>query len=571
MGKAPGVACDKAKGTGRGRPWRAAGPWLAALLAMLLVLPAAAAKEPLRSGAEPDYPPLSGTDPEGRATGFAVALLRAAVKAVDRDIRFKVAPWAHLKKDLAEGRLDALPLVGRTPEREKMFDFTMPYLKLHGTIVVREGTDSIRDVTDLKGRRVAVMDGDNAEEFMRRKAYTDRLVATPSFEDALRRLAAGEVAAVVVQRLVALQLMERLDLEGLTTRGRLEGFRQDFCFAVQEGDERTLALLNEGLAVVIANGTRRRLKDKWLGVLQKDYTGTYVTAVAGAAAGILLLVLAVTALWQISLRREVRRRTEELRQRDRERERIVAELSRSHTEMARLSEVMAHHFQEPARRMVSFAQRLRRQLDNQADAEAVTESMGFIEDNAQYLSRLVRDAQRFLEADRPREPIATLDVEAVAREAADQQADLIREKGATVTIDPLPPARIDRPRLLQILVELLANALRHAGTQGAPHVHVSGELSPDGAWSTFHMADNGPGIAPEQRERVFRLFERLPGEHGAAETGLGLAIVRRIAVSLGGDVRIESAPGGGACVVVTLPADAARAETPTSPGSDPSG
>ncbi|MDA3949169.1 MAG: transporter substrate-binding domain-containing protein [Spirochaeta sp.] len=122
-------------------------------------------RAPVTMGAEPGYPPYSFVDDTGNATGFSVELFRAVAEAMNLDLRIEVAPWNTIKGQLAAGELDALPLVGRTPEREELFDFTVPYLSLYGGIVVREDVSDITRFQDLAGHRVAVMNGDNAEEF----------------------------------------------------------------------------------------------------------------------------------------------------------------------------------------------------------------------------------------------------------------------------------------------------------------------------------------------------------------------------------------------------------------------
>lgn len=143
---------------------------------------------PIRSAAETEYPPFSIIDANGRADGFSVELFRAALAAMGREVDFRIGPWAEVRGLLEKGEIEALPLVGRTPEREHLFDFTFPYMSLHGAIVVRTGTSDIRTVSDLQGKQVAVMSGDNAEEFLRRTASGVRIVATQDFDEALAQL-----------------------------------------------------------------------------------------------------------------------------------------------------------------------------------------------------------------------------------------------------------------------------------------------------------------------------------------------------------------------------------------------
>lgn len=196
----------------------------------------AAVSPVVSSASEYDYPPYCTVTPDGQADGFSVELLQAALKAMGHDVSFEVGPWAQVKQLLVDGKVQVLPLVGRTPEREHDYDFTFPYLKMHGTIVVRKGENGIRGLADLKGEQIAVLKGDNAEEFLRRSNLGATIVTTTTFDEALRQLHNGEHDAVVVQKLVALQLIRKHDLTNLKTVGPpLEDFVQSFCFAVKKG------------------------------------------------------------------------------------------------------------------------------------------------------------------------------------------------------------------------------------------------------------------------------------------------------------------------------------------------
>jgi signal transduction histidine kinase len=122
-----------------------------------------------------------------------------------------------------------------------------------------------------------------------------------------------------------------------------------------------------------------------------------------------------------------------------------------------------------------------------------------------------------------------------------------------------PPAIVngDRERLVQLLLILLDNAFDHSPSGGTVTVEVrrtEGNVE-------LIVADQGPGIAESERERVFEPFTRLPGvrRDRSGGTGLGLAIARRIATAHRGTIRIADAPGGGAAVVVTIPAAGDRA------------
>jgi len=112
------------------------------------------------------------------------------------------------------------------------------------------------------------------------------------------------------------------------------------------------------------------------------------------------------------------------------------------------------------------------------------------------------------------------------------------------------PARLrtDPVRFHQILVNLLANAVRH-GPEGQPVTISVEDAAPD---LRVRVADHGPGVPPDLRNRIFEPFERFDPQSGVG-TGLGLPVSRRLAEVLGGRLTVEDTPGGGATFVLVLP------------------
>ncbi len=104
-------------------------------------------------------------------------------------------------------------------------------------------------------------------------------------------------------------------------------------------------------------------------------------------------------------------------------------------------------------------------------------------------------------------------------------------------------------RVLQILLNLIGNAIRYGPDGGMVWVRVDDE----GDKVSVTVADQGPGIAAEDQARLFTKFERL-GRTDAGGSGLGLYISRRLAQAMGGDITLDSAPGQGARFTLTLPA-----------------
>ncbi|MBU1664953.1 MAG: HAMP domain-containing protein [Gammaproteobacteria bacterium] len=224
-------------------------------------------------------------------------------------------------------------------------------------------------------------------------------------------------------------------------------------------------------------------------------------------------------------------------------------LANSNAELERFAEIAAHHLQEPARRLSSYAQHLHARLSTEQLDEDARTSLEYIRQQAKRQQSLVRDVQRYLAAGQARSELKTSDCDAVLREVLAGLRARIEQTGAQVRVEPLPGVNLDPPRLAELFSQLLDNAMRH-GHPGHPlEITVRGELG-DGK-AHIQVSDNGGGIAPEYRERVFRVFERLSS--AGEGTGVGLAIVRRTVESVGGHVWIEETPGGGCAVNFELP------------------
>ena len=115
----------------------------------------------------------------------------------------------------------------------------------------------------------------------------------------------------------------------------------------------------------------------------------------------------------------------------------------------------------------------------------------------------------------------------------------------------LPQARFDPDLVAQVAANLLSNAVKYTPRGG--HIRLRAGAVDAGRALEFSVIDDGPGIAPEAQERLFRPFERVKGSR-APGAGLGLALARRVAELHGGSLTLQSAPGKGAVFTVRLPA-----------------
>jgi signal transduction histidine kinase len=226
------------------------------------------------------------------------------------------------------------------------------------------------------------------------------------------------------------------------------------------------------------------------------------------------------------------------------------ELERSNTELARFAAVASHDLRSPMTVVDGYLELLEDEL---ADGPALPRS---------WVAAARRSAGRMLELTSSLLDDAALGAALREPEPADL-AELAREavsdlSGAVdVEVGPLPSIACDAVAVRQLLQNLVGNALRHgARTPGGvlPRVRVDAQRTA-GQW-VFSVADDGPGVRAQDRERVFEPFTSLPAPRGGGGHGLGLATCRRIVDRHGGAIWMDETPGGGATVRFTLAAPA---------------
>jgi light-regulated signal transduction histidine kinase (bacteriophytochrome) len=225
------------------------------------------------------------------------------------------------------------------------------------------------------------------------------------------------------------------------------------------------------------------------------------------------------------------------------------ELAYTNRELEQFAYVASHDLQEPLRMVTSYVQLLERRYKDKLDKDA-NEFIEFAVDGAMRMHRLINDLLTYSRVGTRGRALAPTDSEAVFEQSLSNLQVAIKEKGAQVTHEPLPKVMADDVQLGQLFQNLVGNAIKFQGEK-QPRVHVSAHQG-NGEW-VFSVRDNGIGIDPEFKERIFVIFQRLHGKDKYPGTGIGLAVCKKIVERHGGKIWVESELGKGATFNFTLP------------------
>ena len=246
--------------------------------------------------------------------------------------------------------------------------------------------------------------------------------------------------------------------------------------------------------------------------------------------------------------------------------RYARELQRSNQELEHFAYVASHDLQEPLRTVSSYSQLLARRYRGRLDSDA-DDFIAFMVEGAARMQTLINDLLSFSRIGTRGDPFAPVDGAKILAAAQENLEAAIRESGAVITHEALPPLVADQTQLTQLFQNLFGNAIKFRRPDQAPRIHVSATRQ-DGAWH-LSVRDNGIGIDPQFFERIFILFQRLHAREEYPGTGIGLALCKKIVERHGGRIWVESDPGKGSTFHFTLPDEPRATYDPTRTTSPP--
>jgi PAS domain S-box-containing protein len=209
----------------------------------------------------------------------------------------------------------------------------------------------------------------------------------------------------------------------------------------------------------------------------------------------------------------------------------------------------SHDLREPIRNVAVYSELVANRYQNVLDSEGQM-FLGFLTEGGRRLAMLVNDLLAYTSAGTGELTEGRVDSNAVLKHSLASLAEAIRESGAEITADPLPEVFIGETHLQQILQNLISNALKYRD-KSPPRIHIS--ATRQAADWCFSVKDNGIGIDPQYKEKIFGVFKRLHRDRQYGGTGIGLAICKRVVERYGGRIWVESEPGKGATFCFTIP------------------
>jgi len=227
----------------------------------------------------------------------------------------------------------------------------------------------------------------------------------------------------------------------------------------------------------------------------------------------------------------------------------IEELGRSNAALEQFAYVASHDLQEPLRAITGCIQILQKSYGGKLDKDA-DELIRHAVEGAARMRNLIGDLLAFSRVGTGGKPFELMECEVALDLALANLSASIEESHAIVTRDPLPVLHADSTQIPQLFQNLISNALKFHGNE-APRIHI-GAVRENGDWR-FSVGDQGIGIDPQYKDRIFVIFQRLHTRSEYPGTGIGLALCKRIVERHNGKIWFDSELGKGCVFYFTIP------------------
>ena len=502
---------------------------------------------------DPNFVPYEFIDSDGEYKGIAADYIKLlSDKTGIEMVVDKNLPWTEAYEMAVEKKLDVLPCVAKTPQREQYFLFSDPYIDFQRVIVVQNTNNDIKDFNDLRNIPTAVQKNSSHHNFMTSEHPEIPLDLYATVEDALTAVSVGTETAYVGNLATTSYLIKEHGFTNLKFIIINSKNMQSLYFAVRNDWPELVEIINKGLAS-ITEEEKIAINNKWIGVENEIDYGPIFQIIA-----IILAFLLISVFWTIRLKREMKKRIvieEELRRAKQEAE-VANQIKSSF--LARMS----HEIRTPLNAITGMAYLIKKTDVNTTQKMYLDK----ITQASHTMLGIINDILDFskIEAGKVELETISFNLDKVIQEVINIISFKVEEQEIEFRMskDPSIPVNFfgDAKRIEQVLINLINNAVKFTA-EGEVFLEIN-LISRNGNSCVleFRVTDTGIGMSEEQVAQLFTPFAQ--GDSSINRrfggTGLGLSIVKSMTELMNGEIEVSSVPGEGSAFIISLPLEVDR-------------
>ena len=505
----------------------------------------------IRLGVDPEFTPYEFFDTDGQYKGIAADYIELLSKKTG--IQMIIEPnktWPEAYEMAVEKKLDVLPCVSKTTERQQYFIFSNPYFSFQRVVIVQEDNTTIKTIEDLEFTTTAVQENSSHHSYLKNIPEIN-LSLYASVEEGIAAVSKGYETSFVGNLATSSYLIKSKGLTGLKYVSLDSDDEQHLYFAVRDDWPLLVSIINKGLSS-ITEEEKMVINDKWIG-LEKHIDYSNLIKIIVIVSIVMILIFFVSIYWIVRLKKEIAKRV--LIEKALENAKSEAEIANrvKSTFLARMS----HEIRTPLNAIIGMSYLIKKNDISYSQKRYVDK----ITQAAHNMLGIINDILDFskIEAGKIEIENISFNMDNMIQQVISILSFKIEEQGIgfAMTKEPQIPVHFigDSKRIEQILLNLLSNAVKFT-TEG--EVSLSIRLvakEGDFCYVEFSVKDTGIGMTEDQITKLFLPFSQADSSitRRFGGTGLGLSITKNLVDLMHGEIHIYSAIGKGSTFSINLP------------------
>ncbi|WP_430814784.1 ATP-binding protein [Carboxylicivirga sp. RSCT41] len=511
-----------------------------------------------------NYPPYNFVNEEGELVGFNVEIVEAINELYNADFTIKSGDWQKINVDLNNGKIDAIAGIHYNNRADSRFIYTRSAINTSHCFLYNSEHQkqfTLEKFRSLKSPLVAMYKNDVLIHYVKSINPTAELIFINSYQDLADTLENEAMTCVFAQRVGFMyfaNLKENNHIRALDQ----QILERQLGFMVSKDSPELAAMLNNGLEVILANGTYQEIYDRWITpyTARDNHWNRYLKYIVFGT-GLMLLLFVFQIIINRILRARINSKTRDLQMQLEVNAEVMKELENQKNKAEESDRMktaflanMSHEIRTPMHGIIGFTELLK---TGGYSSEEHKLFVDIIEQSGNRMLDTINNIIDISKLDAEQETVqySLVDIDLLMQEYKNFFLQEAAKKGIDLILKPMDNHSstafyTDEYKLNSILTNLIKNAIKFT-TQGC--VSVSYKVLNDMA--EFKIEDTGIGIAKSKQAKIFEQFVQADTSYSREYegSGLGLSITKGYIDLLGGEITLHSTPEAGTVFNVKIP------------------